>query len=89
MLNVGRSREDVAEVCGSLTVDKGGGGVVGVGVEPETVPGAVGVGRDAGEEEVNALVTWYSMRDCDGSYGREGVLESLERDGGRVGSKVV
>ncbi len=44
--NVGRSREDVAEVCGSLTVDKGGGGVVGV--EPKTVPGAVGVGRDAG-----------------------------------------
>ena len=72
-------------MCGSLTVDKGGGGVVGM--EPKTVSGAVG--GDAGEEEVNALVTWYSMRDCDGSYGREGVLESLERDGGRVGSKVV
>jgi len=56
-------------------------------MEPKTVSGAVG--GDAGEEEVNALVTWYSMRDCDGSYGREGVLESLERDGGRVGSKVV
>ena len=73
-------------MCGSLTVDKGGGGVVGM--EPKTVPCAVG--GDAGEEdEVNALATWYSMRDCDGSYGREGVLESLERDGGRVGSKVV
>ena len=58
-----------------------------VGVEPNTVPGAVG--RDAGEEEVNALITWYSVRDCDGSYGGEGVLESLEREGGWVGSKVV
>ncbi len=39
---------------GSLTVDKGDSGVVGV--EPNTVSGAIG--RNAGEKEINALVTW-------------------------------
>ncbi len=56
---------------GSLIVDKGGGGAVGV--EPFTVSGAID--RCAGEEVINALVTWNSVGDCDGSYGWEGVLE--------------
>ncbi len=29
------------------------------------------------------------MRDCDGSYGWDGMLESLKREGGLVGGKVV
>ncbi len=38
-------------MCGSLTADKGDSGAVGV--EPNTVSGAIG--RNAGEEEINAL----------------------------------
>jgi len=64
----------VAEVHGSLIVDKGSGDAVDV--EPNTVSGAID--RCEGEEVINALtlVTWNSVGDCDESYGWEGVIES-------------
>ncbi len=74
---------------GGLTVDKGGVGSVGVEPNTDTVSGDID--RNAGEEEINALVTWNwnSVRDCDGGYGWGGMVGSLEREGGWVGGKVV
>ena len=51
------SRQEVAEVWGSLTGDKGGRSVVGV--EPNTMSGTIG--RCAGEEVVDALVIGNSV----------------------------
>ena len=47
-----RAREDVAEVCGCLVVDKGKGACGTVGVKTNAVLGAIG--RCAVEEVVNA-----------------------------------
>ena len=75
----------MADIFGSAGVGEGGG--CGVGVKSEAVPGTVG-GHFC-EEVVDALVVWDTVGDGDGSDGGKGVLEPLEREGGRVGGKVV